>query len=218
VLRYPLIISIVLSVGAGYLASVDDTLSLSRAVALLPFFVLGWKLKQWNLGERWLALRTAVVWRWRAGAILLFAALLTTSFVGIGTWRQLLIRRFLLYDETYSSFGYDQWWAGAVRLGFIVLGVACCFAFLTLIPRGHTWFSGLGTRTMYIYLLHSLVLYPIRQSGLMDGKHSPLMLIAVLLFSVGLAAVLGLPIVQRIFRPLVEPRLGWLFRRSPQPS
>ncbi len=38
VLRYPLVISIILSVGAGYLSSMDDTLSLSRAVAMLPFF------------------------------------------------------------------------------------------------------------------------------------------------------------------------------------
>jgi fucose 4-O-acetylase-like acetyltransferase len=212
VLRYPFVISLVLSVGAGYLSSIDDRLSLARAVALLPFFVLGWKLRQWNLGEWWLRQRASVVWRWRVGAILLFASLGTVSAVGIDTWRHLLVRRFLLYDETYSSFGYDQWWAGAVRLAFIGVGVLCCFAFLTLIPRKATWFTGMGTRTMYIYLLHSLVLYPIRQSGLLDGHQSPLVLALVIVFSVALAAVLGLPIFQRIFHPIVEPKLGWLFR------
>ncbi len=216
VLRYPLIISIALSVGGGYLSSIDDRLSLARAIALLPFFVLGWRIRELKLAERWLELRPVVVWRIRAAAILLFAICAITLGAGIGEWRHLLIRRFLLYDESYASFGYDQWWAGAVRLGFVALSALCCFAALTLIPRNQTWFSGLGQRTMYIYLLHSLVLYPIRQSGLIDGKQSPLTLVAVVLFSVAIAVVLGLPIVKRIFRPLVEPRLSWLFRHAPE--
>lgn len=214
ILRYPLLISILLSVGAGYLSSFDDTFSLARAVALLPFFVLGWKIRQSNLAERWLELRTAVVWRWRAAGIGLFVMLGLVTAVGIGEWRQLLLRRFLLYEESYASFGYDQWWAGAIRLGFIGLGIVCCFAFLALMPRGNTWFSSLGTRTMYIYLLHSLILYPIRQSGLLDHTSSVWVLVGMVVLSLAIASVLGLPIVQRIFRPLVEPKLGWLFRGS----
>jgi fucose 4-O-acetylase-like acetyltransferase len=213
ILRYPLAISIVLAIGAGYLADMDDTFSLSRAVALLPFFVLGWKIRQWRLGERWLALPTSVVWRWRAAALLLFCGLAFASFAGIATWRELLVRRFLLYDETYSSFGYGEWWAGGIRLGLMGIGMACCFAFLMLMPRRQTWLSAFGKRTMYIYLLHSLLLYPLRQSGILSGTQSMLMLIAVIALSVGIAVVLGLPFVQRIFRPIVEPNLSWLFRR-----
>ncbi|MEJ1230297.1 MAG: acyltransferase family protein [Galbitalea sp.] len=175
--------------------------------------MLGWKIRQWNLGERWLALRTAVVWRWRAAAIVLFVVLATATAVGISQWRHLLLRRFLLYDESYSSFGYDQWWAGAIRLAFLGIGMACCFAFLILMPRRHTWFSGLGTRTMYIYLLNSFILYPIRQSGWLVGTDPVVVLVAVVVLSIGLAALCGLPVVRRVFRPLVEPNLGWLFRR-----
>jgi fucose 4-O-acetylase-like acetyltransferase len=214
ILRYPLAISIGLSVGAGYLASFDDTFSLARAIALLPFFVLGWKIKQWGIADQWLELPSAVVWRWRAGAIAFFAALAVTAGVGIVEWRHLLLRRFFLYDESYSSFGYDQWWAGALRLAFIGLGVVACFAFLALMPRGRTWFSGMGTRTMYIYLLHAFILYPIRQSGLLDHTSSVWLLVGATASSLGIAALLGLPIMQRIFRPIVEPRLDWLFRRT----
>ena len=214
ILRYPLAISIVLSVGAGYLSTLGNTLSLSRVFALLPFFVLGWKIKQWNFAERWLNLRSAVVWRWRAGAIALFATLAVVSAVGIVEWRHLLLRRFLLYDESYSSIGYDQWWAGAIRLGFLALGVVCTLAFLALMPRGNTWFSAMGTRTMYIYLLHSLILYPIRQSGLLDNTSSVWLLIGMLVLSLAIASLLGLPVVQQIFRPVIEPKLVWLFRAT----
>jgi fucose 4-O-acetylase-like acetyltransferase len=214
ILRYPLLISVALSIGAGYLSSFDDTFSLSRAVALLPFFVLGWKLRQWDIAEKWLSLRSAIVWRWRAGAIAVFVGLGAASALGIVEWRHLLLRRFLLYDESYASFGYGQWWAGALRLGFMLLGALCCFALLALMPRGRTWFSGLGERTMYIYLLHSLILYPIRQSGILNGTQSVWVLVGMVALSFAIAALLGLPIVQRIFRPFVEPKLGWLFRRS----
>lgn len=214
ILRYPLAISVALSVGAGYLSGLGETFSLSRAVALLPFFVLGWRLRQWDVGSWWLALPSRIVWRWRAAAVGLFVALAVTSAVGIVEWRSLLLRRFLLYDESYASFGYDEWWAGAVRLGFIALGALCCFALVMLMPRGATWYSGLGTRTMYIYLLHSLVLYPIRQSGLLSGSQPVWVLVAMIALSFGLAVLLGQPFVKRIFAPIIEPKLGWLFRRS----
>jgi fucose 4-O-acetylase-like acetyltransferase len=218
VLRFPMTISILLSVGSGYLAGIDDRWSLARAIALLPFFVLGWRIRQWKLGERWLSLPNAVVWRWRAGALALFAAAATILGLDIGEWRSLLIRRFLLYDEQYASFGYDQWWAGAIRLAFIGIGVVLCFAFLMLMPRGETWFTSFGRRTMYIYLLHSFVLYPLRQSGLFGAHPSVLDLVAVLALSVVIAVVLGLPGVQRLFRPVIEPRVDWLLRSTERPT
>jgi fucose 4-O-acetylase-like acetyltransferase len=185
-------------------------------VALLPFFVLGWKVKQWHLADKWLELQTAVVWRWRAAAIVLFGMIALMTAAGIGTWRQLLLRRFLLYDGSYASIGYPQWWAGALRLGFVGVGVLACFAFLALMPRRRTWFSAMGTRTMYIYLLHALILYPIRNSGLLDGARPLWVLGVVIASSFGMAVVLGLPVAQRIFRPIVEPSIGWMFNRTPR--
>ena len=212
-LRFPLIISILLSVGAGYLANIDETFSFARAAGLLPFFVLGWKIRQWKLADRWLTLPSSIVWRWRAGAIALFVAVAVVTAVGIDTWRELLFRRFLLYDETYASFGYDQWWAGAVRLGFMVLGALLCFALLVLIPRRETVLTRFGRATLYIYLLHSFVLYPLRQSGLIDGP-SDLLLVVLVVGSFALPFALGNGLVKRVFRPVVEPRLDWLFRRA----
>ncbi|CAN5414288.1 acyltransferase family protein [soil metagenome] len=213
-LRFPLLISIAVAVAAGYIANIDNGLSLARAVGLLPFFVFGWKLKEWKLGERWLELPAKTVWLWRSGAIILFAAVAVITVSGIGAWRTLLVRRFLLYDEQYSSFGYDQWWAGALRLGFLALGMVLCLAFLILVPRRRTWFSRAGQATMYIYLLHSFVLYPIRQSGALDGPESALVLGGVVALCLVLPFVLGSPIVRRVFRPVIEPDLDWLWRRK----
>lgn len=219
-LRYPLLIAVVVSIGAGYLSSLDGTLSLARTLGLLPFFVFGWRLRQSSLTARWLALPEAAVWRWRAAAIALFAAVAATFALGIDFWREILIRRFLLYDEQYSSFGFDEWWSGAVRLAVMVVAAALVIAFLVLIPRRRTFFTAWGTATMYIYLLHTFVLYPIREGGVLDDRTSPLWsplwLIGMIVFSVLLSALLAQPFIRTVFRPLVQPPAGWMFRRAPE--
>ncbi|MCU1635309.1 MAG: fucose 4-O-acetylase [Cryobacterium sp.] len=211
-IRYPLVASIIISVGAGYIGSVDSTFALSRTLGLLPFFVFGWKLRQWRLTGRWLTLGAHTVWRWRAGALGLFVILAGIVVTNIGTLRALKIRRFLLYNEAYPEFGYDQIWAGGIRLGLILLAFALTVAFLLLVPRRRTRFTALGAATMYIYLLHSFVLYPLRETGVLDGPQPGWVLPALVLGSVLVAMVLSLPLVRRVIRPLVEPRAPWLFR------
>ncbi|MDH6237612.1 acyltransferase family protein [Cryobacterium sp. CG_9.6] len=222
-LRYPLLISIVLSLGAGYSDSIDSTFALSRTIGLLPFFVFGWKLRQWQLTDRWLRLRTLDVWKWRTGALALFTSLYLLIAINIELLRTLKIRFFLLYDDGYSLFGYPQFWAGGVRLGFVLLTFALILAFLMLIPRRETWFTSLGAATMYIYLLHTFVLFPLRETGILDGPQPAWVLPALIVLSVLISVVLSLPPIRRIFQPLVEPRASWLFQRtttisSPSPS
>ena len=165
--------------------------------------------------ERWLALPTAAIWRVRAASIVLFGVVAIVLAAGIGTWRDLLIRRFLLYDEQYQSFGYGEWWAGLVRLGLIGVSGVLCVAFLTLMPRRLTFFSAWGSMTLYIYLLHSFLLYPIRESGALDDQTNPWLLVLMIVLALGIAVLLSQPFIRRIFHPLIEPRARRLFRREP---
>jgi hypothetical protein len=65
---------------------------------------------------------------------------------------------------------------------------------------------------MYVYLLHSFVLYPFRESGaLRDLDPTWLWLPIVVVASVVIALGLATKPVRRVFRPLVEPRPVWLF-------
>jgi fucose 4-O-acetylase-like acetyltransferase len=215
-LRYPLIIAIAISIGAGYTESIDSTLALSRTFGMLPFFVFGWKLRQWQITARWLDLPTAVAWRWRAGAIALFAGVLLVMPMAIETWRDLKLRRFMLYDESYQAIGYDEPWSGAIRLFLLLLAMLLAVAFLVVMPRRATWFTAFGGATMYIYLLHSFVLFPFRETPILAGAQPFWVLPAMIVFCIGISIVLSLKPVRRVFRPLVEPRARWLFR--PEPS
>ena len=113
------------------------------------------------------------MWRWRAGAIALFTAVAVVIVLNIERLRELKVRRILLYDESYGAIGYDQSWAGVIRLCFMLLAFGLIVAFLLIVPRRRTWFTKLGAATMYIYLLHTFLLYPLRESGVLEGPQPP---------------------------------------------
>ena len=211
-LRWPLLWAVLLSVGVGYLANVDSTFSLSRAIGILPFFVLGWQLRQWDVVARWNALG-GMVWAWRALAAGVFAAWLAVVALNVQAFRAFDLQYWFFYDDSYRALGEPTWWAGLLRLGLIVLAAILSAAFVALIPRRETFFSAFGQATMYVYLLHSFVLYPLRESGVLRDDHaSATWLLTMVFASFAIAIVLASPLVRRGFRPLVEPKPRWLFR------
>lgn len=210
--RWPLFWAVLFSVGVGYLGNVDSTFSLSRAIGILPFFVLGWQLHEWGLVDRWRA-AVQVTWWVRAAAALVLGAWLVVLVAFIPLWRAIDLRFWFFYDDSYRGLGETQWWAGGVRLALIVLAVLLSAAFFALIPRSETWVTGFGQATMYVYLLHSFVLYPIRETGVLSGEHSSAMwLLSMILACIAISIALSAPLVRRTFRPLIEPKPRWLFR------
>lgn len=211
-LRWPLLWAIVFSVGVGYLTNVDSTFSLSRAIGILPFFVLGWKLKEWGLVDRWrLVEQQTVAVRIAAVGVLLAWGGVLVAYIDV--WRAMDLRFWFFYDDSYEGLGEDQWWAGAVRLLLIALAMLLTAAVLVLVPRHETWMTAFGQSTMYVYLLHSFVLYPIRESGVIGGENSSFTWLLGLLFgSVAITVLLASPWVRRLTRPIVEPKPTWLFR------
>src|SRR5699024_11095099 len=101
------------------------------------------------------------------------------------------------------------------RLAVIVLGVVMIAAFFVLLPRRHTWFTGFWQSTMYVYLLHTFVLYPIRESGILkDQPHLDVLLLVMIAVGTVVAVVLSTSPVRRFFRPLVEPKPTWIFAKD----
>lgn len=222
-LRWPLLWAVVASVGVGYFANVDSTFSLSRAIGILPFFVLGWKLRHWGVVDRWIALPTGAVWTVRAAAAGVLGNWLTVVLLNVQAFRAFELRFWFFYDDSYQALGEPVWWAGLLRLGLIVLAVLLCAAFFVLIPRRRTFFTEFGQATMYVYLLHSFVLYPIRESGVLKDEHaSAVWLLSMVFASLAISIVLASPWVRKVFRPLIEPKPRWLFAvpddRPPAPS
>lgn len=214
VLRGPLVWAIVFSVGVGYLDSVDSTFSLARAIGLLPFFVLGWNMRQWRIVDRWHAMRSRV-WGYRAVAVAIFALWATVVIVFVEPFRKFGLQGWFMYDDSYSGLGENQWWSGFLRLAVIALAVVLSLSFLILIPRRPTWFTAFGQATMYVYLLHSFVLYPLRETGILKGEHSSAeWLVSMVLACIAISIALSSPLIRTIFRPLIEPKPRWMFAKE----
>jgi len=212
--KQPLLWALLLSVMVGYFSNVDSTFSLSRAIGILPFFVLGWQARQWGLFERMLDLGRSI-WAWRAGAVAVLGAWLVVVIVGIDQWREIDLRFWFFYDDSYQVLGEGEWWAGFVRLGLIALAVLLSAAFFLLLPRSMTWITGMGQATMYVYLLHSFILYPLREAGVLRGEHSSAVwLVGMVFASIAISILLTAPLVRRVFRPVIEPKPRWLFVRT----
>lgn len=210
-LRWPLLWTVVISIGVGYLPNVDSTFSLSRTLGLLPFFTLGWWLRDRDIVARFRLLDVRPWWV-RLVALVVLGTAGFVAWQWIDVWKEIDLRHWLFYEDAYADLGGEQWWAGGVRVLLMVLAVVLSAAFFALVPRGTFWWTKFGQYTMYVFLLHSFVLYPFRESGLLrDLEPTWLWLPLVTLLSVLLALALATGPVRRVFRPLVEPRPGWLF-------
>ena len=210
--KWPLVWAVLFSVGVGYLSNVDSTFSLSRAIGILPFFVLGWKVRQWGLVDRWRAAER-VTWWVRGGAILVLGGWLAVVIANAPAFDGFDLQHWFFYDDSYTQLGEPAWWAGLLRLGLILLAVVLSTAFFALVPRSTTWMTGFGQSTMYVYLLHSFVLYPIRETGILrDENSSAMWLVGMVLASIAISIALSSPLVRKVFRPLIEPKPRWLFR------
>lgn len=210
-LRWPLTVAAVISVGAGYLPNIDSTLSLSRTLGLLVFFTLGWWLHDREVVEQRRLLERRPWWA-VTGAVAAFVGAGTAAWLFVDRWREMDLRTWLFYADSYAAVGNAEWWAGGVRLVLILVALLLSAAFLTLVPRRRTWWTHFGQYTMYVYLLHSFVLYPFRESGVLRELEPvwlwlPLICVASVPISMGLAT----RPVRAVFRPLVEPRWPWLF-------
>ncbi len=209
-LRWPMLWAVLMSVGVGYVANVDSTFSLSRAIGILPFFLLGWYLRHWKIVDRWRSAATSTVVMVRIAAAAVFAVWLTVVLVNVQAFRDFQLKDWFFYDGSYHEI---DWWSGFLRLGFLALAVVLSAAFYSLIPRREMIFTAFGQATMYVYLLHSFVLYPIRESGILRDDHSSgVWLLTMVFASIAIAIALSSPLVRRVFRPLIEPKPDWLFR------
>jgi len=210
-LRWPLAWALAVSIGVGYLGNVNSTFSLSRTLGLLFFFTLGWWLRERDVVRRFQLIDFRPWWL-RVAAVVVLGAWAFVCWRWLPTWDAVDLRYWFFYDDSYAGLSADQWWAGGIRLGLMALALLLSASFLVLMPRRTQRWTTLGQYTMYVYLLHSFVLYPFRESGVLRGLDPTwiwLPLIAIL--AVLIAFALASKPVRRVFRPLIEPRPRWMF-------
>ena len=226
-LRYPLTCSVVIALLAGLSPVIGSEFSASRTLCLLPFFVLGWKLRAMGWSEReWFARpngRVRVV-AWGALAAVAAGIVLVPHLEDqwrIDTWLTWTDHYGLLFADA-PPFGFAPAHTAtlvlvgmSLRLGLLAIAAGMTLALLIISPRGESRMTAWGAQTLSVYLLHGPIVWALRQFGVIDaigalGVSGIAILIAA---AIVLTIILASRPIARLVGLITTPRIGWLFTR-----
>lgn len=147
-----LTLSITIGLLVGYVDEISNFLSLSRTFVFFPMFLAGYYLKMPQLNKLFsLKLRLA--------SLFIFVIVLAGFYLFPD-----INYKWLLGSKPYSELLSASLIAMFTRLGFYILSFIMIFSFLSCVPRGKYFFTTLGKRTLYVYLLHGFFIQLFRES------------------------------------------------------
>ncbi|GAA3656617.1 acyltransferase family protein [Streptomyces chitinivorans] len=207
-MRHPFTVSVIVSAAATASPDIGGDLSLQRVLQYLPFFVLGLRLEQRHFeGLRDRRLRSL------APAVLALGAL-------AAYWAVPRMNPDWFYHRyAAQELGAPGWVGVLMALGMLGCSLLLSAAFLSLTPSRRTWFTALGTGTLYAYLLHGFLAKGAHYWDWYEGDfaNSPAGILLITAVAATVAAALTTPPVVKVFRWVMEPRLDWFFiPASPQ--
>ncbi|MFE5402788.1 acyltransferase family protein [Streptomyces sp. NPDC056580] len=201
-LRHPLPVTTAVALAVGYVEEFGLQFSASRTLVYMPLFYFGWRLGQ-GMCNKWFESRWSLP---MAAAGVLAAGLAAWQWHRDiqGTW--LSMRHAY---EADTALGMEGAWL--VRLAVLASAAALVLCLLRLVPKRRLpLISVLGAGGFTVYLLHPLVILPMREKGLIERADTMPELIALLTGGVLLTALLASPPVRRLARPLTRPPVAWL--------
>lgn len=185
--------AVALAVVAGLGSGVGHVLALDDTFGYLPFFVGGLLLRE----RGWRPPNTTVA-RWLAVSALVGAPIiiaLTRSWYSRSA-HQLGFAASAIQDGDMS--------ASMLRLVLLGAGAALTLAVLVLVPAGARSWTTVGRWSLYVYLLHPLVLVPFREGHFL-GRIGAFGVVVVVVLSTVLALVLASRPMRALTRWAVEP-------------
>lgn len=202
-LKHPLMFAVAISVIVPMDPELGDAASLDRIAQMMPFFVLGLVTTPEML-ERVRSFRH----RWLGGVVL----------AGVGGVALLLHGRMessIFYLRDPYGEESNLLFAVVLQLAVLAAGVIGGLALLLVAPRGRSLLTTMGERSLTIYLLHTVLLLPIRYAeDLPASLESWWGSLAMVGLALALTAVLASAPVSRFTSWLTDPPIGHLLVRD----
>lgn len=148
---YVLTLALLLSCLAGYSAGNPDFLVWLRTVTFYPFFYLGYIWEPELIKERLCNIK------FRVASVILLAA----AFCLCVAYNNKFADAYNLFTgrHFYSELHGFQILGGVFRLGTFIVSLLLIFSLISIMPRGRFFFSGLGQRTLAVYVFHGPVIW-----------------------------------------------------------
>lgn len=201
-LPHRLPIAVAVSLGAGFLPELTSILALNRTITLLPFFVLGLSIKPHHLELIKKHFN-------RVSGLIAFGIL---GVLALGIHQSVSISTFF-YNASFHQLDGNVGQGILYRLATMATGVIGTCAVLAIVPLQKTWWTHLGRFSMYVYVLHALVIHVLRALGLIDWPSSWIDVSLVALAAVLLSLLLASRPVRVVTKPVVNPPIVQLVER-----
>lgn len=182
------------SLAAGYIPFLSAELSLSRTFFFFPFFLAGYYLKK----EHFLALKkTPYQWTAGIGLAFVFIFLWLLSPIEIKTW--------LMGKRNYFELADSQLiYAWSYRFSLYVAIALVSLCVLTLIPKRETFFTSYGQHSLYIFLLHLVLVKLVVATPIRDFISDNSLYWLLIVFTVAICFITKHRITRKIVDPLVN--------------
>jgi fucose 4-O-acetylase-like acetyltransferase len=210
-LRYPIITAFALSLIVGLSGQINLTLSLSRCVAFLPYFLMGFYIpRDWQKKVR----STRVIFGILAlaGVAAVAWVLATTKFIPLDA---------LIPPDSYKAVTHSVLRGVIARFLSLAGFSAGIFGLARLMPAVRTRFTYIGRNSLNIYVLHLYVIYLLRLYYPHLGSNLLFDTLA-LLTPIPIAVLLAtrpvsgfIDAIERLSRRVLSPLLG---PRAPKPQ
>jgi len=186
-------VSLALGVISGFDNSLGHEMSLSRIVYFAPFFILGFCVQKTGSVERLQSLTA----RWQVRCILGVLA------AGILLWLAFNYHR-IDVRWLYGAFSFEELprYTAIVRVLCYVAAFVTALFLLAVTPRGKTFFSAIGRRTMPVFLLHGFVMRLLMKSDFYAIQSGVLLFVASIFISLGIVWVFSSRVFERTYRIL----------------
>ncbi|MFC7220506.1 acyltransferase family protein [Streptomyces polyrhachis] len=201
-LRWPLGTALAIAALASMTPGLGTAFDVQRVLQFLPFFVLGLTLRPGHFTR----LRS---WPVRLAALPVGAGAAVFSYWAVVRMDD----EWMFRRASAQDMGAPAWTGPVMTLALFGCALVLAGCFLSWVPGRRTWFTPLGSATLYAYLLHGFVLKIAQWEDwyALDRLHTPLGEVGVTVFAAVMAAALCTAPVRRLLRFAVEPRLDWAY-------
>jgi fucose 4-O-acetylase-like acetyltransferase len=193
--RFPISLSILLAIIAGYFENIGYFLGLSRTIYFFPFFIIGYRLKDTIFSLEKLS-------QYPKQIFVLIIIVNFSLFYALSD----IQHQWLYGSWSFYRLGDETAMAGLIRLAFYGISFCSAIALLMLLPKTKWKFTYLGNRSLFVYVWHGFIIKVLVGIGLIKliGEYaSGYALIALLLIAVAITLLLSMNFISKLTQLLI---------------
>lgn len=186
-------VAVILGLVVGYIDDIGHAYSLSRTFAFFPFFLAGY----WMTKEKLMLVKSS--------QLKVISIITMTVVAGAIYIAPDFNSGWLLASKSYHTLGVPVY-GGISRLLVYATSTMMSISILAWVPTKRNKVTYLGTRTLYVYLLHGFFIQLFREADLFHVNNL-VELVGIGIVSVSIVFILSSKPMVSISKPFIEVRL-----------